>query len=96
MEILPDLIELGLDAINSQIFCMGPENLAKFRGKITFWGEMDRQHILPNGTPEDVARAAKAVYDNLWENGGCIAQCEFADAKPENVDALFEAWSSFR
>jgi uroporphyrinogen-III decarboxylase len=96
MDIIPDLAELGLDALNCQIFCMGPENLAKFRGKITFWGEMDRQHILPNGTPEDVARAAKAVYENLWENGGCIAQCEFADAKPENVDALFEAWSSFR
>lgn len=96
MDIIPDLIELGLDALNSQIFCMGPKSLAKFRGKITFWGEMDRQHILPHGTPDDVINATKKVYENLWADGGCIGQCEFADAKPENVDALFDTWSKIR
>ena len=50
LKIYPQLIELGLDAINSQIFCMGVENLEPFAGKITFWGEMDRQHLLVNGS----------------------------------------------
>lgn len=93
LEIYPELIGMGLDAFNSQIFCMGIENLAKYRGKITFWGEIDRQHLLPYGTAEDIERAVRDVKDMLWENGGCIAQCEFgAGARPENVRKVFETW----
>ena len=96
LEIIPDLIEIGLDAINTQIFCMGPEKLAPFKGKITFWGEICRQNILPYGTTEDVEAAVKSVYDNLWDNGGCIAQCEYGPgAKAENVDAVYASWDKF-
>lgn len=77
LDIYPHMIELGLDALNSQIFCMGIEKLEQFRGKITFWGEIDRQHILPEGTPEQVEEAVKSVKESLWAGGGCIAQCEF-------------------
>ena len=93
MEIIPHLIELGLDALNSQIFCMGVENLSQFKGKITFWGEIDRQHILVNGSLEDVDNAVKLVKKTLWDNGGCIAQCEFGPGgKPENVYQVFKSW----
>ena len=93
LDIIPDLIELGLDALNTQIFCMNMKDLAKFRGKITFWGEICRQQILPYGTTEDVKRAVESVYENLWDNGGCIAQCEFgAGAKPKNVEAVYDNW----
>lgn len=93
LEILPDLIELGLDAINTQIFCIGVENLAPFKGKITFWGEIDRQHLLPYGSAEDIERAVVRVKDTLWDNGGCIAQCEFGPGgRPENVRKVYETW----
>ena len=50
-DIYGDLIELGLDAINSQLFIMDIEEIGKhFGGQITFWGEIDRQHLLPHGT----------------------------------------------
>jgi hypothetical protein len=93
--ILPDLIELGLDAINAQIFCMGPEKLGeRCKGKITFWGEIDRQSLLPFGTAEAVISAVKSVHEALWEDGGLIAQCEFGPgAKPENVHLVFETWN---
>ena len=91
--IYPDLVEIGMDAVNSQLFCMGPENLAPFAGKITFWGEIDRQHLLPDGTPADNEAAVRRVHQHLWRNGGCIAQCEFGPAaRPENVRAVFAAW----
>ena len=94
LEIIPHLIDLGLDAFNTQIFCMGMEKLKQFRGKITFWGEIDRQHLLVDATSEEVKAAVHGVYDALWQNGGCIAQCEFgAGSKPENVRAVFEAWN---
>jgi len=97
LRIIPKLIDMGLDAINTQIFCIGVDKLKQFRGKITFWGEMDRQHLLPHGTIADIDNAVQSVYDNLWQDGGCIAQCEFgAGANPENVYHMYEKWNSLR
>ncbi len=94
LEIIPHLIDLGLDALNTQIFCIGIEKLKQFKGKVTFWGEIDRQHLLVNASAEEVKKAVYNVYDTLWTNGGCIAQCEFgAGAKPENIHAVFDAWN---
>lgn len=94
LEILPDLVEMGLHGINSQVFCMGLEELsARFKGKITFWGELDRQRILPEGTRDEVFAAVAEMKRTLYANGGLIAQCEFGlGAKPENVRAFFEAF----
>lgn len=95
LDILPDLAAMGLDAINCQIFCMGLDKLAAFRNKITFWGEIDRQHILPSYSTDGVRAAVDDVKEMLWRDGGCIAQCEFGPgAKPENVMAVFEEWSA--
>lgn len=93
LEIIPHLIELGLDAINTQVFCMDFELLKKYRGKITFWGEIDRQMILPYGTEEDVREAVQKIMDSFWQDGGVIAQLEFGlGAKPENVRCAFKEW----
>lgn len=97
LDIIPRLIDLGLDALNCQIFCMGVEKLKQFKGKITFWGEIDRQHLIPNGTLEQIDEAVKSVYDNLWDNGGCIAQCEFGPgANPDNIYQIYKTWESIR
>jgi hypothetical protein len=94
LAIIPHLIDLGLDAFNTQIFCMGMDALKPFKGKITFWGEVDRQHLLVDASPAEVKYAVRGVFDALWDQGGCIAQCEFgAGSKPENVRAVFEAWN---
>lgn len=94
LQIIPHLIDLGLDAVNSQLFCMGIDKLEKYSGKITFWGEMDRQHLLPVGSVEDIEEAVASVRSSLWRKGGCIAQCEFGPgAKPENVSAVYSAWN---
>ncbi len=77
---------------------MGVEKLSKrFRGRICFWGEVDRQSILPNGTPDEVRQAAKEVVDNfLTPNGGFIGQAEVNEDVPlENVEALLKAWRDF-
>lgn len=96
-EIYPDLIEIGVDAINSQLFCMDIERLGReYAGKITFWGEMDRQQILPFGSPDDVRRAVERVAAAVFRGGiptGVIAQCEMGAVEPlENIIALFEHW----
>ncbi len=94
LAIYPDLIELGLDALNSQLFCMGLDALSAYAGRITFWGEIDRQHLLVDATEAEVREAVRAVHDALYRGGGCIAQCEFgAGAKLENVRAVFDEWN---
>ncbi len=94
--ILPDLVEIGVDALNAQLFCMDVAGIGRdFAGKLTFWGEVDRQHLLPYGTPAEVAEAVRTARRALWRGGGAIAQCEFGiGARPENVTAVFEAWEA--
>jgi uroporphyrinogen decarboxylase len=98
LDIIPDLIECGINALNSQVFCMGPDVLgSRFRGRLTFWGEIDRQHLLPHGSRKDIEDAVFQCAKNLDSNGGAIAQCEFGPgANPENVRTVFEAWEKVR
>jgi len=93
LALIPDLIEIGLDALNAQIFCIGIEQLAPFAGRITFWGEIDRQNLLVHGSPDEIDAAVRRVHSVLWRDGGCIAQCEFGPgANPDNVREVFAAW----
>ncbi len=93
LDIYPDLVEIGVDALNSQIFCMEIDRLAAFAGKITFWGEIDRQHLLCRGSLADIDAAVRNVHRHLWRKGGCFAQTEFGGAvKPENVRQVFATW----
>jgi uroporphyrinogen decarboxylase len=95
LEIYEDLIEIGVDAINSQLFCMDFEELRdRAKGKITFWGEIDRQHVLPSKDPQAGRDAVRKVARYLYDpRGGIIAQFEFgAGAEPETALALFDEW----
>ena len=66
----------------------------KCKGKITFWGELDRQNLLVHGTREDIIRAVHQVYECFYAEGGVIAQMEFGPgAKPENVMIALEGWN---
>lgn len=94
-KIYGDFVEVGMDAINSQLFAMDIEELAgKYRGKVTFWGEMDRQYVMPFGSREEVRQAVRRVRKALDDGaGGVIAQCEWGKSDPgENVEAVFETW----
>jgi hypothetical protein len=93
--IIEDLIEIGVDALNSQLFCMDIEGLGeRFAGRLTFWGEIDRQQVLPFGTREDVFDAVQRVRRALDRGqGGVIAQCEWGkDNELDNIQAVYEAW----
>ena len=97
--ILPDLVEIGVHAVNSQLFCMDIEEIARlYKGKITFWGEIDRQKILPFGTTADVRAAVRRVRAALDDGtGGVVAQCEWGIHDPaENVAAVFDEWAAPR
>ena len=68
----------------------------RYKGRITFWGEIDRQHVLPFGTVEEVRAAVGRVRRALEDpSGGLIAQFEWGTNNPvENVRACLEAWDA--
>lgn len=95
--IFPDLIEIGINAVNSQLFCMDMEKLGElYSGKIAFWGEIDRQKILPFGTVEEARSAVRRVSAALMnkKRTGVIAQLEWGLKDPkENIEAVYDEWN---
>ena len=94
-EIYEDLVEIGVDAVNSQLFTMDLADLARrVRGRITFWGEIDRQHVLSASDPQVARDAVRTVARHLYDvRGGIIAQFELGPGgRAENALAVFEEW----
>jgi uroporphyrinogen decarboxylase len=95
-EIIPDLIEIGVHAVNTQLDCMDVEKLADlYHQKIAFWGGFDRQHLLPFGTTEEVRNEVRRIAGVFFKYGrtGVIGQC-FQDKghKAENIFAVYDEW----
>lgn len=98
-QLLPDLIEAGLDAINPvQFTCKGmdaKEIKAEFGNDITFWGAgCDTRDILPNATPAKITEHVKQQVQILNTNGGFIFQQVhniLANVPPQNIVAMFNA-----
>ena len=94
-KIYKDLIEVGVDAVNSQLFCMDMEEIAEIaKGKITFWGEIDRQHVIPAKDTQIGREAVRKVSKHLYSpKGGIIAQFELGPgANPAMAFAIMDEW----
>lgn len=98
-ELLPHLIEAGLDAINPvQITCAGmnPAELkAEFGRDLTFWGGgCDTRDILTGAKPEQVAEHVRNQVRILSPGGGFVFQQVhniLANVPPENIVAMLDA-----
>lgn len=71
--IIPDFIEMGADILNPiQVMADGMDIeglVQKFKGKITFYGGIDTQNLLPNG-PEDKIRQEVIKLIQYFNNSG--------------------------
>jgi uroporphyrinogen decarboxylase len=103
-ELLPGLIEAGLDAINPvQITCCGmdPAGLKRdFGHRLTFWGGgCDTREVLIHGTPPQVREHVRRLMD-LWRPGGGYVFQQvhniMADVPPANVVAMFDVVNETR
>ncbi len=76
IDVMDDFIEIGLDIINPvqpKAKNTNPENLRKkFGGRITFFGGIDTQELLPFGTPEKIKKEVRRIIKILGEDGGYI------------------------
>jgi uroporphyrinogen decarboxylase len=98
-ELLGDLIEAGLDAINPvQISCAGMDTQklkTDFGDRLTFWGGgCDTHAILNQATPEQIREHVHQQVNLLKGGGGFVFQQVhniLADVPPQNVIAMFDA-----
>ncbi|WP_227761912.1 uroporphyrinogen decarboxylase family protein [Zhaonella formicivorans] len=101
--IIPDLIEVGVDALNPvQVSAtnMDSKKLKKeFGDVLTFWGGgVDTQRILNHGTPQQVKDEVKRRIEDFAPGGGFVftpVHNVQADVPPENYMAMWEAWEEY-
>jgi uroporphyrinogen decarboxylase len=96
-EILPDLVELGIDILNPiQWRADGMDRQwlkDEFGKQLVFHGALDNQQTLPFGTPQDVRDEVVENISILGKNGGFIlAPCHNIQPNTslENILAMYE------
>jgi len=102
-EFIPDLIEVGVDALNPvQISAGGmePKELKNdFGNDITFWGGgIDTQTVLNRSTPAGIEDAVKRSVDILAPGGGFVFTQVHniqPDVPPGNVIAMNDAFKKY-
>lgn len=97
-EFIPDIIECGVDVLNPvQVSAKGMDTKRfkqEFGDRLSFWGAIDTQRILPFGTPGDVEEEVKRRIYDLASGGGYVLAPVHniqANVPPENIVAMFEA-----
>jgi uroporphyrinogen decarboxylase len=94
-ELFPQLIDIGLDLFNPfQPEVMDPyEMKAQFGDRLSFWGGISTQKLLPYGTPDEVRSEIRRLIAQVGKSGGYVlapAHATPGDARPENVMAMLE------
>lgn len=98
---LPDLIDIGVDAINPVQVAAASMDTARLKREfgrdLTFWGGgCDTQNVLERGTPEQVREEVRRRCDDLASGGGFVF-CQVHNIQPhvpvENIMAMYEAES---
>ncbi len=97
-DILDDFIEIGIDVLNPQHHIMGNERVAqRIAGRICLRSDLDRQHIIPHGTKEEIEDHVKeiiALFGNY--DGGLILHGEIGPDVPfENIKVMYQAFEEY-
>jgi len=95
MEVVDQLIEAGVSVLNIQDKVNGIENIKReCKGKVCIDLDIDRQHLLPFGTPEDIEKYIEYVIKELGSRkGGLMLKAEIGyDVPLENVEAICRAF----
>jgi len=97
VEILDDLIDAGLDAIQmDQQQNMGLDLLSeRFSGRITFWCPVDIQNMMCKGSTDDISAYAREMFKKLSTPAGGFIAGYYSDPAgaghtPEAIKAMCE------
>jgi len=98
LEIVPDLIEMGLDVLNPQLSCHDVAALGRAAaGRLALYGTLDYQRVMPFGTPEAVDAHVRDVTAMLASSkGGFMYGAGIQDDAPfANIEAVMAAMARY-
>ena len=95
-ELIPDLIEIGVDILGPVAPEYADPALMKERygADLSFWGTISTQTTLPLGTPESIRQEVRRRMESVGHGGGlCIGPTHrvMPEVPWENLVALYEA-----
>lgn len=98
--IIPDLIEIGVDAIHPmQPECMDLTKLKKEFGRhVTFWGTIGTQTTFPFASPTEMRETVRRTIQTLGQGSGLVigpTHYVEPDVPWENIEAFFDAVNEF-
>jgi len=97
-EIIPDLVECGVNVVNPQYRANGLDNLVRVcKGKVCLDLDLDRQ-LFPFCTPAEIDKHIRECVEALGSpEGGLWLKAEIDDGVPlENVEAVCVALEKYR
>ncbi|MGM0365558.1 MAG: uroporphyrinogen decarboxylase family protein [Actinomycetota bacterium] len=99
-EIIPDLIDCGLEVLHFQPSALDPVRLVREYGKyLTFFGGIDIQRFLIDSTPEGIETGIRDIYIMLdHDGGGYIAgpsNSIMPDTPFENIEAMLYSMKKY-
>lgn len=98
IEVADQLVEAGVSILNIQDLVNGLENIEKVcKGKVCIDLDIDRQKIVPFGTPKEVKEHIKRAVEVLsMKKGGLMMIADLYPPVPlENIKALCEAFEEY-
>ena len=98
-DIFGDLIEIGVDVVNCQAAVVGHDWIAQnVRGKVAFRTDIDRQNVLPFGSPSQLREEVFRTFEACGTPEGGIVACGEVgpDVPLENVRAMYEAFREYK
>ncbi len=97
-ELIPHLIDLGIDVLHCQVALMGAERMGRhFKDSICIQTGFDEQHVLPFANPKKLRMHIFHVLQNLMSpRGGLIASAEIGPWVPlENIQTIYQTLVEF-
>jgi len=99
MEVAEDLIKAGVAILNLQDRVNGIDNIARVcKGKVCIDLDIDRQVLLPFGTPEEIEDHIRKVVIKLGsKKGGLMLKADcYPDVPLANIEALCQAMEKYQ
>lgn len=99
LELMDDLLEIGFTVINPQITINDIDVLEnRYKGRVCIDADIDRQQILPRGSPDQVRKHVEEIVTRLGSREGGLMMIAgiYADAPLKNIKALAEAMEEYR
>ncbi len=99
MDIIDQLLEVGMTICNIQDLVNGVENIRDtLKGRVCVDLDVDRQSIVPHGTPEEIAELIEHEVRALGSpQGGLMITCGvYPPTPPQNIDAVLTAMEKYQ